>query len=350
MADLGIAVVGAGIIGRTHIVTLAQVPGLTLSAIVDPAPEAQELAEAHGVPWRPDVEGLAEDGLADAVVVAAPNDAHLPLGRMFLEAGLPVLMEKPLAGTLAEGAELAEAQARTGVPLLVGHHRRHNPIIAAAKAAIDAGELGELVTATVMSTLTKPDDYFDVPWRVKPGFGGPLLINAVHEIDLLRHFWGEIAEVSAVMSDARRGLPVEDTLGAILTFETGAIATITQTDAAAGPWAWDVTAGENVARFPAHDTIAHAYSGTRAALSLPDLTLWRHPGVPDWTVQMGRSTLPHTPADAYVAQLAHFGAVARGEVDPINPAADGLNTMRVAEAIRQSAAERRAIRLADLPV
>ncbi len=171
------------------------------------------------------------------------------------------------------------------------------------------------------------------------GSGGPLLINTTHEIDLLRHFFGRVVRVSAVTSNTQRGNAVEDTAAAILTFANGGIATITQTDAAAGPWAWDVSAGENPARFPSHDVSAHAYAGTRAALSLPDLTLWRHPATPDWTTPMTPTRLRFAPADAYVAQLAHFGEVVRGTADPINPASDGLETMRVVEAIRQSAAK-----------
>lgn len=345
MAVLRIAVIGAGVIGRTHIETLSRTEGLALAAIADPAPEARALAEAAGVPFFADVGALIEARIADAVVVAAPNDAHLPLGLELLRAGLPVLMEKPVAESLASGAALAAEVERTGVPLLVGHHRRHNPIIQAAKAAIDAGEIGDLVTATVMSVLTKPAPYF-AGWRIAAGQGGPLLINTTHEIDLLRHFFGPVARVSAVIGEARRDHPVEDTAAAILTFAQGGVATITQTDAGCGPWAWDVTAGENPARFPAHDTLAHAYAGTRAALSLPDLALWRHPGSPDWTEKMTRTVLPHVPGDSYVAQLLHFGAVARGEAEPLNSARDGLGTMQVVEAIRQSAAEGRSV---DLP-
>ncbi len=347
MSDLRIAVIGAGVIGLTHIETLREAPGLTLSAIVEPSPAAADLAEAEGVPLFADTADLLEAGLADAVVVAAPNEAHLPLGRMLLEAGLPVLMEKPLASALAEAAELARLVQDTGVPLLVGHHRRHNPIIRAAKAAIDAGEIGDLVAATVSGILAKPDSYF-LAWRIAPGRGGPLLINATHEIDLLRHFFGDVSGVSAVTSNTQRGLPVEDTAAAILTFAGGGVATLLQTDAGCGPWAWDITSGENPGRFPAHDAVAHTYAGTKAGLSLPDLTLWRHPGTPDWQTRMTPERLPHGDEDAYVAQLAHFGAVARGEAAPLNSAADGLGTMEVVEAIRLSASERRAVDLAEL--
>jgi predicted dehydrogenase len=337
MPDLNIAVIGAGIIGRTHVETLPRVAGLRLAAVVDPNAEAARLAEAHGAPWYADPGAVIEAGLADAAIIASPNDTHMAIAGELLRAGLPVLVEKPLAGSLAEGEALLRAEVEAGLPVLVGHHRRHNPIIKAAKAAIEAGRLGELVTATVMSTLAKPSAYFDVSWRRTPGAGGPLAINLIHEVDLLRHFWGEVAEVRAVTSNARRGFAVEDTAAAILTFGAGGIASVSVTDAGAGPWAWDVSAGENPARFPAHDVYAHAYAGTRAGLSLPDLALWSHPGAPDWTAEMTREVLPHTAADPYVVQLEHFAAVVRGEADPLVSAADGLANMRVIEAIRRAA-------------
>jgi predicted dehydrogenase len=265
-----------------------------------------------------------------------------------LEAGLPVLVEKPLADSVAGAAALVRTVARTGLPLLLGHHRRHNPIIRAAKAAIAEGRIGALVTAVVNSVLTKPDSYFNVAWRHTAGQGGPLAINMSHEIDLLRHFFGEVAEVRAVASGARRGFAVEDTAAAILTFAAGGIATITVTDAGCGPWAWDISAGENPARFPAHDVIAHAYAGTRAALSLPDLALWAHPDTPDWTVEMRREVLPAERADPYERQLLHFAAMIWDGMPPLVSAEDGLRSMMVLGAVRRSAATGRAVALSEV--
>lgn len=335
MTDLRIAVAGTGFIGRIHLDTLARVDGLRLSAIIDPAPDAADIAASRGVPHFPDTDGIAAH--ADAVVVAAPNEVHVPLGTHLLGEGLPVLMEKPVAPTVADGLALAEAAERAGLPLLIGHHRRHNPIIRAAKAAIDAGGIGEIVTATIMSTLSKPDPYFDVPWRVAAGSGGPMMINVSHEVDLLRHFFGEIAEVTARLSNRRRGNPVEDVAALICVLASGAAATITATDAAAGPWAWDMTSGENPARFPAHDTIAHAYAGTKAALSLPDLSLWRHPGARDWTTRMNATRLPAPEEDGYVRQFSHFRDLILGRDDkPVCGCRDALGTMAVIEAAFRS--------------
>lgn len=334
MADLKVAVVGAGIIGRTHIETLARTEGVSLACVVDPALKA---AEAFGAPVRASISAARRDGI-DAAIIAAPNDLHLPLTIEALELGLPVLLEKPVANDIADGRSLIRNSAQTGVPVLVGHHRRHNGIVHGAKARIDAGDLGDLVVANVLSTLTKPASYFDVAWRREPRSGGPLSINLTHEIDLLRHFWGEISEVRALVSRAGRGGEVEDAAGVILSFARGGIATLTLTDMGAGPWAWDVTSGENPERFPVNAADAHFYSGTRAALSLPSLTLWRHPETPDWTQKMHASPLSFDDHDPYVAQMAHFAQVARGAAEPMVTLADGVANMAVIDAIKRAGA------------
>lgn len=339
MAETRIAVIGAGIIGRTHVETLARTPGLALCALADPAPAAATLAAEHGAPYFPDTESLLDAARPDGVIVASPNDTHLPVTRLCLEAGVPVLLEKPPANTVAEAQELADIAARTGVPVLVGHHRRHNPIIRAAHAAVKAGRLGDLVLASVICSHAKDDAYFRTPWRLEPGNGGPLRINLVHEIDILRHLFGEVAAVTAQISHERRGLPVEDTGVVTLRFEAGGLASLAISDTARGPWSWETTSGEGT-RFSQHPAQSHFLCGSAAALSLPDLALWSHAPGGDWTGPQRHEILPHAPADPYVAQLTHFVAVIGG-ASPLIDAADGARNIAVIEAIHAAAASGR---------
>lgn len=331
--NISVAVIGAGVIGRTHIQTLADMPGMRLAALVEPGPAGGAVSASLGVPCFDTVDALVHSGLAAAAIVATPNETHVPISETLLRAGLPVLLEKPVAESLPSALRLIAVTEETGVPLLVGHHRRHNPIIRAAKDAIRAGRIGGLVMATVTCTLAKPLDYFDTVWRRTAGAGGPLLINLVHEIDLLRHFFGEIAQVQALASNAQRGFAVEDTAAVLLTFATGAMATLCISDAAVGPWAWDLTAGENPARFPAHPVSAHHYAGSRGALSLPDLTLWRPEGSPDWTRALLPEKLAVVPADPYREQLAHFADLIRHGGAPRVTARDATANLIVLDAI-----------------
>ncbi|HEX6720032.1 MAG TPA: Gfo/Idh/MocA family oxidoreductase, partial [Burkholderiaceae bacterium] len=186
---------------------------------------------------------------------ATPNGLHTPITLDALARGAAVLVEKPIADTLEQGARICEASRATGLPVLVGHQRRHNPIIRKARALIAAGALGRPVSATVLCTWLKPQDYFDAAWRRQKG-GGPILINLIHDIDLMRHLYGEIVSVQALTSNAVRGHEVEDTAVAALRFANGALGTVTVSDTAVAPWNWDLSAGE-AERFPRQDIDAH---------------------------------------------------------------------------------------------
>ena len=348
MVDVRVAVIGTGVIGRTHIDTLTKVSGMALTAVADPAPAAKDLAESLQVRHFTTVDDLLAARVADAVVIASPNDTHVPIADQVLAAGLPILLEKPVANDLAESAILADAARRAGLPVLVGHHRRHNPLIKAAKQALDNGAIGPLVMATVTCAMLKPDNYFDVAWRRDPVQGGPLLINAIHDIDLLRHFFGEVTAVQGSASNAVRGLPVEDTTAAILTFEQSGLATLALSDTAVGPWAWELSSGENPGRFPQHDAVTHLYAGRSGGLSLPDLSHWTHGPDGEWTKPLHRDAIPFTQTDTYIAQTEHFGDVVRGTASPLVTCDDGIRNMEIVVAIKQSSASGQRVRIADL--
>ena len=188
MAKVRIAVAGAGLIGVRHLEEIAANSECAIACIVDPGPKAAEQAARFGVPL---VATLAE-GLAtkpDGVILATPNALHVEQGLACIAAGLPTLVEKPLAHTLEAGERLVDAAEKAGVPILVGHMRRHSTIMDAAIRVVRSGKLGRLVAIMGSAVYCKPaaDGYFDPPndWRRRPG-GGPILINMIHEVDALR--------------------------------------------------------------------------------------------------------------------------------------------------------------------
>lgn len=133
----------------------------------------------------------------DGIILATPNQMHAENGLQCIAVRCPLLVEKPLACTADEAVMLVEAARQAGVPLLAGYHRRHNPIIQKARQLISAGELGRLRAVHVNCWLYKPDNYFDdAPWRKSPG-AGPVAVNLVHDIDLVRHLCGEVVSVQA---------------------------------------------------------------------------------------------------------------------------------------------------------
>ncbi|NUB15953.1 gfo/Idh/MocA family oxidoreductase [Azospirillum brasilense] len=274
MSPLRIAVAGAGVIGKTHIEAMSDpqqdAHPCRLAAVVDPGEGARALAERHGVPHHADIGALLESGdLPDGVIVATPNATHTPIGIACIERGIPVLVEKPIADTVEAARRLTDAAERAGVPLLVGHHRRHNPILRMAREVIGRGDLGALVTATILYTFLKPDGYFDAVWRREEG-GGPILINLIHEIDTLRFLCGDIESLQASSSNRTRGFAVEDTAAVLLRLRNGALATVSLSDAAATPWSWDMTTGESP-QFARQHVPTHFFSGTHGSLTVPTL-------------------------------------------------------------------------------
>ena len=122
---------------------------------------------------------MLETAKPDGVVLATPTPAHLEQGLACIAAGVPVLIEKPIAVTSCEAQELTEAAAAAGIPLLVGHHRRHNGMVKAAKAALTDGAVGEIRAIQATCWFYKPDHYFETaPWRTRKG-AGPISVDRV---------------------------------------------------------------------------------------------------------------------------------------------------------------------------
>jgi predicted dehydrogenase len=345
MSKLSIAVIGAGLIGITHIDRALKSPDFDLVGIADPTPAAAELARSLGVPCFADYPSLLAQARPTGVVVATPNATHAQITVDCLENGAAVLVEKPIADTLADGRRICEASRATGLPVLVGHQRRHNPIMRKAKAIVSAGTLGRPVSATAMCTWLKPRDYFDVAWRRQRG-GGPILINLIHDIDLMRHLYGEIESVQALASNAVRGFEVEDTAVVALRFRNGALGTVTVSDTAAAPWNWDLGVGE-AERFPRQDINAHFYSGTQGSLTLPRLVVWRYRQdegpAQGWHDPLTQERTALHIGCPYTEQLRHFAALIEGREAPVCSALDGFRTLEATLAVTQAAAEGRAV-------
>jgi predicted dehydrogenase len=334
-ATVRLAVVGAGLIGRQHVARIEAEPTTRLAAIVDPSPAAKQMALERGVPWAPDLAGIDLSAICDGAIVATPNQMHVLHAGYCVEQGLPVLIEKPIADHSGNVSELIETAERKGVRLLVGHHRRHSVTLQRAKAAIDAGDLGRIVTAHAVFWTFKPRDYFTEAWRTKSG-GGPVLINAVHDVDCLRFLMGDVSSVHAFLSNAVRGHEVEDTATVLLRFASGALATISISDTAVSPWSWEMTSRENPA-YPPVDEACYYLAGTRGALAVPNLWRWTQ-SEPSWLRPLERDRLDgFEPADPLVRQLQHFRDVILGDALPLVSGREGLETLRVIEGILESA-------------
>ncbi len=337
MAKMAIGVIGAGVIGRTHCDRIVASDFASLAGIADPSPAGAELARQFGVPHYADHRHLLDSKKCTAVIVATPNDLHLPVALDAIAHGITVLVEKPVTTTVAEGEKLAKVAAAADVPVLVGHHRRYNPIVQRAREAITSGALGRITSATILYTFLKPHSYFDLAWRRRPG-GGPVLINLIHEIDLVRHLLGDIASVQAIGSNAVRGFEVEDTAAVVLRLVAGCLVTISLSDTVAAPWSWDLAMQESALYPPQPVPVnTHFISGLAASLTLPTLEIWSYKGAAGWFAPITRETLAVDRGDPYTIQLRHLCAVARREAVPLITAKDGTETLRATLAVLEAA-------------
>jgi predicted dehydrogenase len=318
-----IAVIGAGQFGRRHIATIEANPDCELAGVADPGYSGEGAFS--------DYRRMLDEAKPDGVVIATPNALHAPIGLECVARRVPMLVEKPIADTLAAARALVSAAEAARVPLLVGHHRRHNPLVEKARELVQGGSLGRLTAVAALWLLQKPPEYYDVAWRREPG-GGPLLINCIHDVDDLRFICGEIEEVRALVSNATRGFAVEDTAAIALRFASGALGTITLSDAAAAPWAWELTSGE-YDFYPREKENCYYFAGTEASLGFPRMELWRYPGKRGWYAPIARESVAVAPGDSQARQLAHFCRVIRGEEPPRSSGRDAARTLALIEAI-----------------
>lgn len=330
-AGIRIGIVGGGFMGRRHAETVSRAAAFDLAGVADPY--SHDLADARGVAAFATHGELLNAGL-DAVIVANPNAAHVQTTLDAHAAGIPVLVEKPLSTSTAALQPLLDLDG--GAPILVGHHRRHHPAVAAAREAVESGVIGDIVTIAGIWVALKSEEYFAPAWRRAPG-AGVVLINAVHDLDLFRSVFGEIASVRAQYSRRHRGLPVPDT--ASVAFETvdGALGTYVCSDSAVSPWTWDQATRDEEA-FPfTPDASSYFVAGTKGSLTFPQLLLHRHAGVGDWNHPLSAEYLSTGPGDSYTRQIDHFAEVVRGESAPLVSVSDVADTMRLIDAVEESA-------------
>jgi predicted dehydrogenase len=211
MKKLKVGVIGVGYLGQHHARLYASLPNATLVGVadVDPA-RARLIAERYGVPAYSDVGPLLDK--ADAVSVAVPTTVHYPVAKAALEAGLHVLVEKPIAATSAEAHELVELARRRRRTFQVGHIERFNPVMTAVRPHI--GKPGFIECHRLSSFGDRGTDV-DV-----------VLDLMIHDLDMILSFQpGSVEEVRAA------GVPVlsstVDIANARIAFSSGCVANLT---------------------------------------------------------------------------------------------------------------------------
>src|ERR1700751_3717647 len=221
---IGVAFLGLGRMGETHLRNLTAISGVKVVVVADPAREraerGREISGAELALTEP--EKAIEHPSVDAVVIVTPTDTHARLIEVAANAGKAVFSEKPIALDLGETERIAQVVRERRVPVQLGFMRRYDPGYARAKAKIEAGELGKLETFRALSRDTYPPSL-----EYLLGSGGLFLDMSVHDLDLARFLVGEVEEVcswGSVLIDERFSQANDaDTAVTLLKFKNGVL-------------------------------------------------------------------------------------------------------------------------------
>ena len=340
MEDVRLAISGAGVIGRRHIKAITESARCVLVGIADPFPATKELAEEAGIPCFDSTDvmlaSLVGARSIEGVIVATPTEHHLQPTLQALDAGVHVLVEKPIMATFAEAQQVIEKSANVQKHVLVGHQRRYYAQVHKARQMVQSGSLGQLVAVSGQWNMRKHVSYYNPDWR-KKWKAGPVLTNLIHELDALRYICGEISSISAESSHDVQNFEKEDVAALVVRFESGALGTFILSDQSTSPWSWESATGENVS-FPKSGQNCIRFMGTEASLEFPNLVLWHHGDeTPDWNHALQRQEIPMDLEDAYIAQVDHFAEVIRGGIEPRITAADAARSLQATLAVFESA-------------
>jgi UDP-N-acetyl-2-amino-2-deoxyglucuronate dehydrogenase len=236
-SELGFAIVGTGMIARYHAQAIADTPGARLAALCASSPERAAEAAAHfGVAADHRLDAVLARPDVDVVCICTPSGLHAEQAIAAARAGKHVLVEKPLALSLADADAMIATAREAGVLLAVALQRRTDPDFVAVRRAIEGGELGRMTLGTVSVPYVRPQSYYDsAAWRGTWALdgGGALMNQGVHLVDMLLWYMGDVAEVRAQFDTLAHAIEVEDCVAATLRFASGALGGIVATTAAA---------------------------------------------------------------------------------------------------------------------
>jgi predicted dehydrogenase len=231
MDRLRTALIGCGKVGQIHAAALRSLPESEFLAACDPQRErAQAFAALHGTRAFADVSTMLAETRAQAVVIGTPHPLHAAAAIEAMEAGAHVLVEKPMAASLADCDAMLRAAEQTGMTLGVVSQRRFYEPVQRLKQAIDAGKIGKPVLGIFQMFSWRDRAYYQSDaWRGKWATeGGGVLVNqSPHQLDLLQWLMGDVEEVCGYWANFNHPeIEVEDTAVASLRFKGGGLGSI----------------------------------------------------------------------------------------------------------------------------
>ncbi len=352
-AALNVGLVGYGLAGAVfHAPLIAATAGLRLHTVATAGPERRErLAREH--PGTRVVDGLeqllADPADLDLVVVASPNRTHVPIARSALQAGLPVVVDKPLAGAAEQARGLAALAAERGLLLTVFQNRRWDSDFRTAQQLITGGALGTVHRYESRYERWRPA--LKAGWResADPADAGGILYDlGSHLVDQALHLFGPAATVYAEVDTRRPGAAVDDDAFIALTHATGVRSQLWMSSLAAQSGPRLRILGDRAAYtvFGMDPQEGALKAGLRPGPG------WGAPAEQDWGLLGSPGDIrphPSLPGDYPAFYAAVETALRQGAPAPVAPL-DAVAALEVLEAARRSAAEGRTVRLSGTGV
>ncbi len=328
-------IIGLGNIGRVHAKNIQDglIEDAELVAVADRPIEALDDFKRQGIACFDDAAHLIASGLCDAVIVALPTHLHAPIGIQALEAGLHLIMEKPLACHKAEGQRILDAKQRDHQIASLMMNQRTHPCYVKMKQWIDEGVLGEFQRISwTMTNWFRPEIYYQSsPWRATwKGEGGGVLMNQCpHNLDVLQWLVGMPTKVRAQCSFGKyHDIEVEDEVNAIFEFDNGATGQFSaSTGESPGSNRLEIVGDLGTLLTDGHEVKLIRNSESAAAFSRSTDEMF---GSPETTEEIFH---PLESINQHAALLNNVVKAAKGEEELIAPAVDGLNSLELAGAM-----------------
>lgn len=330
-----IGIIGLGNIGRVHAnnIQTGLVENCELVAVANQPIESMSDFKEQGIACFDDGTALIESGLVDAVLIALPTALHAPLGIQALQAGLHLMMEKPLACHKAEGERiLAAKQSDDQVASLMMNQRTH-PCYVKIKQWIDDGALGELQRVSwTMTNWFRPEIYYQSSaWRATwKGEGGGVLMNQCpHNIDVLQWLVGMPSTIRAQCSFGKfHDIEVEDEVNAYFEFPNGATGQFSaSTGESPGSNRLEIVGDLGTITTDGNEVTLVRNSESASAFSRSTDEMF---GTPETTEE---HFSPAESINQHAAILNNFVKATRGEEELIAPASEGLRSLELAGAM-----------------
>ena len=327
--SLRIGIIGCGAISAQHIEAIGALPETRLVGVVDASEaRAQATGERLSVPWSTKLEDLIERDDVDAVTICTPSGLHPGQARAALRAGKHVLVEKPIALSVAEAEAVVEdGHARARIVATVSQ-RRFEPAMQALHEAIAAGALGRISLIMGESLHHRPQSYYDsAPWRGTVAFDGGVLMNqAIHVIDLVRWIGGSVRSVGANLATLGHQIEVEDTATLSLLFTNGTLGEVVATTCAVSETLPELRIyGENgCVRIAGHEAVEWEVPG----ITRPP----RIAGPEPPSASLGSTATWGANAIGYLRQYADFAEAVHAGRPPAVTGEDGRNAVEVVTA------------------